>query len=68
MRVFVAGATGVVGMPLVSALIAAGHEVTGTTRSPGKAGGLHDLGATPSSSTAWTGRQSSTRSRPLSQR
>ena len=47
MRVFVAGATGVVGMPLVSALIAAGHEVTGTTRSPGKAGGLHDLGATP---------------------
>jgi nucleoside-diphosphate-sugar epimerase len=47
MRVFVAGATGVVGMPLVSALIAAGHEVTGTTRSPGKAGGLHELGATP---------------------
>jgi nucleoside-diphosphate-sugar epimerase len=47
MRVFVAGATGVVGQPLVSALIADGHEVTGTTRSPGKAGGLHDLGATP---------------------
>ncbi len=47
MRVFVAGATGVVGQPLVSALIAAGHEVTGTTRSPAKAAGLHDLGATP---------------------
>ena len=47
MRVFVAGATGVVGKPLVSALIAAGHEVTGTTRSPGKATELHDLGATP---------------------
>ena len=47
MRVFVAGATGVVGKPFVSALIAAGHEVTGTTRSPGKASGLHDLGATP---------------------
>jgi 2-alkyl-3-oxoalkanoate reductase len=47
MRVFVAGATGVVGTPLVPALIAAGHEVTGTTRSPGKATELHDLGATP---------------------
>ena len=47
MRVFVAGATGVVGKPLVSALIAAGHEVTGTTRSPAKATELHDLGATP---------------------
>ena len=47
MRVFVAGATGVVGQPLVSALIAAGHEVTGTTRSPAKAAGLHALGATP---------------------
>ena len=34
MRVFVAGATGVVGQHLVPALIAAGHEVTGTTRSP----------------------------------
>ncbi len=47
MRVFVAGATGVVGRPLVSALIAAGHEVTGSTRSPAKAAALHDLGATP---------------------
>lgn len=34
MRVFVAGATGVLGRPLVRALAAAGHEVTGTTRSP----------------------------------
>jgi 2-alkyl-3-oxoalkanoate reductase len=47
MRVFVAGATGVVGKPLVSALIAAGHEVTGTTRSPGKASQLTNMGATP---------------------
>ena len=68
MRVFVAGATGVVGMPLVSALITAGHEVTGTTRSPGKAGGCTNWARRPSSSTAWTGRQCSTRSKPLSQR
>jgi nucleoside-diphosphate-sugar epimerase len=46
MRVFVAGATGVVGRHLVPALIAAGHEVTGTTRSPAKAAGLQAAGAT----------------------
>jgi nucleoside-diphosphate-sugar epimerase len=47
MRVFVAGATGVVGRPLVAALAGAGHQVTGTTRSPAKAAVLHNLGATP---------------------
>jgi nucleoside-diphosphate-sugar epimerase len=47
MRVFVAGATGVVGKPLVSALTAAGHEVTGTTRSPARAAELQAVGATP---------------------
>ncbi len=47
MRVFIAGATGVVGRHLVSALIAGGHEVTGTTRSPAKAAELQYLGATP---------------------
>jgi nucleoside-diphosphate-sugar epimerase len=36
MRVLVAGATGVIGRPLVPALIAAGHEVTGTTRTTAK--------------------------------
>jgi uncharacterized protein YbjT (DUF2867 family) len=34
MRVFLAGATGAVGRRLVSQLIEAGFEVTGTTRSP----------------------------------
>lgn len=34
MRVFLAGASGVIGKPLVPALVAAGHEVTGTTRKP----------------------------------
>jgi 2-alkyl-3-oxoalkanoate reductase len=47
MRVFVAGATGVVGQYLIPGLVAAGHEVTGTTRSPAKAGQLKDAGATP---------------------
>jgi nucleoside-diphosphate-sugar epimerase len=34
MRIFLAGATGAIGRRLVPLLIAAGHEVTGTTRSP----------------------------------
>lgn len=47
MRIFIAGATGAVGRPLVRKLVARGHEVTGTTRSEGKVGLLRDLGATP---------------------
>ena len=47
MRVFVAGASGVIGVRLVPLLVAAGHEVAGMTRSPGKAGRLRDLGAEP---------------------
>jgi len=47
MRVFVAGATGVIGQYLVPGLVAAGHEVTGTTRSPAKATELQRAGATP---------------------
>ena len=47
MRVFVAGATGVIGQYLVPGLVAAGHEVTGTTRSAAKAGQLKGAGATP---------------------
>jgi nucleoside-diphosphate-sugar epimerase len=44
-RVFVAGATGAVGRPLVAQLVAAGHEVTGTTRSADKAAALRAAGA-----------------------
>ncbi len=33
MKIFVAGATGVIGRPLVPALIANGHDVTAMTRS-----------------------------------
>lgn len=47
MRVFVTGATGALGQHLVPALIAAGHEVTATTRTPGKAGKLREAGAEP---------------------
>lgn len=47
MRVFVTGATGALGRHLVPALIAAGHETTATTRSPGKTAGLRAAGAEP---------------------
>ena len=47
MRVFVAGATGAIGKPLVSRLVAAGHEVHGMTRSESKRAMLDALGAVP---------------------
>lgn len=47
MKVFVAGATGAIGKQLVPRLIAAGHEVVGTTRSESKRAALYELGATP---------------------
>jgi 2-alkyl-3-oxoalkanoate reductase len=45
MRIFLAGATGVIGRPLVPVLLAAGHEVTGMTRSPERAAALRAAGA-----------------------
>jgi 2-alkyl-3-oxoalkanoate reductase len=47
MRVFLAGATGAIGQPLVRQLREAGHEVFGTTRSPEKAEMVRALGAEP---------------------
>ena len=47
MRVFVTGATGALGRHLVPKLVAAGHEVTATTRTPGKVAQLREAGATP---------------------
>ena len=47
MRIFIAGATGVIGVRLVPLLVAGGHMVAGMTRSPGKAGLLRGLGAEP---------------------
>jgi nucleoside-diphosphate-sugar epimerase len=43
--IFLAGATGVIGRPLVRLLVEAGHRVTGTTRSPEKAEELRRAGA-----------------------
>ena len=45
MRVFVAGASGAVGRPLMPMLVAAGHEVTGSTRSQHRAETIRAGGA-----------------------
>ena len=45
MKVFVAGASGAIGRPLVRQLLAAGHEVTGTTRREERAAEIRAAGA-----------------------
>ncbi|HEY5272457.1 MAG TPA: NAD-dependent epimerase/dehydratase family protein [Acidimicrobiales bacterium] len=45
MRVFLAGASGVIGTRLTALLTAAGHDVAGMTRSPEKAATISALGA-----------------------
>lgn len=47
MKVFVAGATGVLGIPAVRELVREGHEVVGTARTKEKADRLRALGAEP---------------------
>lgn len=47
MRIFVAGATGAVGVRLVPLLVAAGHAVIGLTRTPAKADAIRRAGAEP---------------------
>ncbi len=47
MRVFVAGATGALGRHLIPGLLAAGYQVTATTRTPGKVPDLRRAGAEP---------------------
>jgi nucleoside-diphosphate-sugar epimerase len=46
-RIFLAGATGVIGRRVVPLLVADGHAVAGMTRSASKADGLRALGAEP---------------------
>jgi DNA-binding LacI/PurR family transcriptional regulator len=46
-RIFVAGASGVIGARLVPLLVSGGHVVAGMTRSAGKTGLLAGLGAEP---------------------
>ena len=45
MQVFVTGATGALGRQLVPGLVAAGHEVTATTRTPGQVAQLRPAGS-----------------------
>ncbi len=47
MRIFLAGASGVIGRKLTPMLIEAGHQVAGTTRSQEKAEAVRELGAEP---------------------
>ena len=47
MRVFVAGAAGAIGRQLLPMLLADGHAVWGTTRSPERADWIRSIGATP---------------------
>ncbi|MCX5042960.1 NAD(P)-dependent oxidoreductase [Aldersonia sp. NBC_00410] len=47
MKVFVAGATGALGRPLIAELVERGHEVTGMTRTAAKQDLLRKLGAGP---------------------
>lgn len=46
-RIFLAGATGAIGRPLVARLLADGHTVVGTTRDAGRAAALREQGAEP---------------------
>ena len=45
MKIFVAGATGVIGSRLIPLLVEGGHEVVGMSRSPERAKRLEELGA-----------------------
>src|SRR5918912_4099365 len=47
MRVFVSGATGVIGRRVVPLLVSAGHQVTAVARSPQKRSALERAGAVP---------------------
>ena len=53
MKIFVAGATGAVGLPLVRALCTLGHRVTGMTRAGPGVDRLRELGATASRADAF---------------
>jgi nucleoside-diphosphate-sugar epimerase len=47
MKIFVAGATGAVGRPLVARMLKAGHDVVGTTRRKDRAADLRAQGFEP---------------------
>ena len=47
MRIFLAGASGAIGVRPILLPARGGHQVAGMTRSPGKAAALRELGADP---------------------
>jgi nucleoside-diphosphate-sugar epimerase len=47
MRIFLAGASGVIGRRLIPPLVGDGHQIAGMTRSPEKVEAVRDLGAEP---------------------
>lgn len=47
LKIFLAGATGVIGRRLIPLLVQAGHEVAGTTRREERTGSISALGAAP---------------------
>jgi nucleoside-diphosphate-sugar epimerase len=53
MKVFIAGATGAVGLPMVRALCTLGHEVTGMTRTGPGLDRLREVGASASTADAF---------------
>jgi nucleoside-diphosphate-sugar epimerase len=55
MRIFVAGASGAIGQPLITELVRQGHSVTGMTRSEAGARKLADLGADVAQVSAFEG-------------
>jgi hypothetical protein len=55
MRVFVAGASGAIGQPLITELVRQGHAVTGMTRSEAGAQRLRDIGASVAQTSAFDG-------------
>ncbi len=63
MKIFIAGATGAVGLPLVRALATLGHQVTGMTRPGQGPDRLRELGAKVSFADAFDLRRSIARSR-----
>src|SRR6185369_239156 len=53
MRIFVAGASGAIGQPLVAELVRRGHEVTGMTHAETRARHLANMGAAVAQVTAF---------------